>query len=94
MDNTTNEILNAAAEMFVFMYYCPRHDSAWKQFYKNLLKTNKPDTILLTLNRLMKTEKQKVARSLLEYLENHWNLKFRNITTLGKKFYPLAQVFR
>ena len=80
--NITNDILNTAAEMFVYLNHCPHGGNKdWIQFYKNLFKIHEPDVILMTLNRLIKTSQRDTAKKILEYLEVDWNLKFRNITS-------------
>ena len=66
-ENTTNELLGAAAEMFIYINICPctlASDSAntmeqwfksWYTFYQDLFRTQPPSYIILTLNRLMKS---------------------------------------
>ena len=56
-DNLTNEELKTAGEMFLFLSTCP--DSwfkSWSSFYTDLFLTESTDQIILTLNRLIKTE--------------------------------------
>ena len=85
-ENITEQNLTSAAEMFIYLNRCPHGGNpAWVQFYKNLFLTYKPDIILMTLNRLMKTTQRATATKLLEYLEVHLNLKFRNITAGSDK---------
>ena len=79
MTNVTEEIFNTAGEMFVFSNHCPRGGNKnWIQFYKDLSESHEPDVILITLNRLMKTSQRDTAKKILDYLDTHWNLKFRN----------------
>ena len=66
-ENTTYELLKAAAEMFIYMNICPcklESDSAntmeqwfksWYTFYQDLFRTQAPGDVILTLNRLMKS---------------------------------------
>ena len=79
LTNITEEIFNTAGEMFVFFNHCPRGgNKKWIQFYKDLSESHEPDVILMTLNRLMKTSQRDTAKKILDYLDTHWNLKFRN----------------
>ena len=86
--NITEDILNTAGEMFIYLNHCRDGGNAkWIQFYKDLFKIHEPDVILLTLNRLMKLEttQRDIAMKLLDYLEIQWDLKFRNITSLQNR---------
>ena len=78
--NMTDEILNAVAEMYIYLISCPDPVKPWIILYQNLLQTESPDLILLTLNRLMKgTGKRKNNLiHVAEYL-------FRNVTSLLSK---------
>ena len=61
----TNKDLETAAEMFIYLNACPgnskvgarsalqRWFQAWFKFYSDLFKTQPPDLIILTLNRMM-----------------------------------------
>ena len=55
--NVTNEILKTAGDMFLYLIMCPDDIKAWLLFYKDLLQTQSPDQILLTINRLMKGQR-------------------------------------
>ena len=93
--SVTNETINAAAEMFIYLTYC-RKDSqaAWAQLYRNLFQNHNPDMILITLNRLMKTSQHDVAKELFEYLEIQWNLKFQSFATGGPNRMNIAIILR
>ena len=47
-----------AGEMFLYLNTCPDSPwfKSWSSFYKNLFLTQQVDQIILTLNRMMKTE--------------------------------------
>ena len=59
-ENITSEELETAAKMFIFLNSCPFDDNSvewfksWALFYKDLFRTQSPDQIILTLNRMMK----------------------------------------
>ena len=60
-ESMTREELKTAAEMFIYLNTCPKwHDMAefnsWSSFYTDLFLTESTDQIILTLNRLIKTE--------------------------------------
>ena len=50
----TNENLQSAGEMFLYLVMCPYTVKPWLLFYKELFQTQSPDQIILTLNRVMK----------------------------------------
>ena len=53
----TNEELQTAAEMFIYLNSCPtKWSKSWSSFYKDLFLTQPTNQIILTLNRMMKTE--------------------------------------
>ena len=53
-ETLTNEKLQNAGEMFLYLIMCPTAIKPWVMFYKDLYLTQSPDHILLTLNRLGK----------------------------------------
>ena len=59
-ETLTDEALQTAAEMFIYLSTCPKHDMkwflSWSSFYTDLFRTQPADQIILTLNRMMKTE--------------------------------------
>ena len=80
--NISDDILNTAGEMFIYLNHCPHGGNPlWIQFYKDLFLTYEPNVILMTLNRLMKTSQKDTAKKLFDYLEVHWDLQYRNITS-------------
>ena len=51
-ETLTNEELQIAAEMFLYLTVCPDTIKPWIVFYRDLFQTQSPDQIILTLNRL------------------------------------------
>ena len=54
------DLLNRAAEMFVYLYTCPYNTFSdtykpWFILFKDIFQTQPPDKILLTINRMMKS---------------------------------------
>ena len=79
-NNITQEILETAAEMYIYLNHCPNGGNpVWVNFYKDLFQQYEPKQILITLNRLRKTSQFKIANELINHLESIWNLKFNNI---------------
>ena len=84
-------LLKLAAEMFIFMNYCPKDlfKSPWKNFYKDLFKKETPRIIILTLNRLLKTISPKdknlyrVPKLLLRKMMATMDLKFEYLYALS-----------
>ena len=52
-ETLTNEELQTAGEMFIYLTMCP-YTKPWIVFYKDLFLAQSPDQIILTLNRVMK----------------------------------------
>ena len=82
--NMTREHLTIAAEMFIYLNICPSRDSlrflfqSMVMFYKNLFESQSPTQIILTLNRMMKSNKKKgllIGKSIDEKL-------FKKLSTL------------
>ena len=60
LDNILMEDFKSAAEMFIYLNICPSYDwykwfNSWRLFYHDLFNHQPLDQILLTLNRLMKS---------------------------------------
>ena len=69
--NLTNEELTTVAEMFIYLNMCPGTTKPWIGFYKYLFRTQSPDQIVLTLNRLvkgLKTPQNQYYKELAEIL--------------------------
>ena len=54
--NMTDGILTRAANMFMYLIYCPDDTKAWIFFYTDLFKNQPVDRIVLTLNRILKSK--------------------------------------
>ena len=58
-DTLTNDELQTAGEMFLYLYACPKHDMewfiSWSSFYTDLFSQS-ADQIILTLNRMMESK--------------------------------------
>ena len=65
--NMTEEKLEIAAEMFIYLIICPNPDddlkedwlASWSEFYIDLLKHKSPEQIIFTLKKVMKNPIQK-----------------------------------
>ena len=75
-ETLTNEELQTAGEIFVYLIMCSDTMKPWIIFYKELFQTQSPDQIILTLNRLMKGVKTaqtehfaRIAESLFKSME-------------------------
>ena len=55
-DNMTDVILKRAANMFMYLIFCPEDTKAWIFFYTDLFKNQPVDRIVLTLNRILKSK--------------------------------------
>ena len=54
--NMTDAIMERAANMFMYLIYCPDDTKAWIFFYTDLFKNQPVDRIVLTLNRILKSK--------------------------------------
>ena len=90
-DTLTKEELQTAAEMFLYLISCPKLLKSWFMFYEDLFLTQSADQIILSLNRMMKTEasQDKKAKVLAEKLLNRTSsllsLKYEKIHRLLPK---------
>ena len=95
IETLTNEELQTAGDMFLYMKTCPKHDiewfESWSTFYAYLFLTQPADHIILTLNRMMKAETShdmdaKVrAAKLLKRASSLMSLNFEQIQSLQPK---------
>ena len=58
-DDSTNESVQQAAELFFYLNLCPNFMFEWTDFYIRLLKNAQPDIIVQTLNRIIETGRVK-----------------------------------
>ena len=56
-NNITDTTLKSAAEMFLFLNSCPDDLRYWYLLYADLFENKAPEVIVLTLNRIMKGER-------------------------------------
>ena len=91
-DTLTNEELKTAGEMFLYLNSCPNSAwfKSWSSFYKDLLRTQSADQIILTLNRMMKTETSQDkdgklrAEKLLKRASSLMSLNYERIQSLQR----------
>ena len=89
-ETMTNDNLKAAAEMFIYLISCPYSSwfKSWSSFYKDLFLSKPPDQIILTLNRMMKSETPQEnndklrSEKLLQRITSQLSLKFDEIRSL------------
>ena len=95
-DTPTNEELKTAAEMFLYLNTCPDSSwfKSWSLFYKDLFLTQPADKIILTLNRMVKTETSDDkdgklrAKKLLQRAAQLLSLQYEDIGNfLGEKYF-------
>ena len=55
-DNMTDVILKRAANMFMYLIFCPEDTKPWIFFYIDLFKNEPVDKIVLTLHRILKSK--------------------------------------
>ena len=90
IETLTNEDLQTAAEMFIYLNMCPKiWFKFWSSFYSELfLQTT--DKIILTLNRMMKSKGTQVkdgnirAEKLMEKITNKLSLRYKEIQRLSR----------
>ena len=98
-ESLTIEELKTAAEMFLYLNTCP--DSwfkSWYSFYKDLFLTQSADQIILTLNRILKTETlqdwdgKRIAIKLFQRAASLLSLQFEEFGSLlrGKYFEDIS----
>ena len=83
----TDEELQTAAEMFIYLNSCPtKWSKSWSSFYKDLFLTQPTNQIILTLNRMMKTKRSEDgklrAEKLMKRTSNLLSLNFERIQSL------------
>ena len=86
--NMSRETLKEASEMFLYMNSCSMSMKSWFLFYKDLFQNHSPDQIMLTLNRIMKSNRNKKLMSITEKLFKKINsllsLKYLDIENVIK----------
>ena len=96
-ETLTNEELQTAAEMFIYLNSCPtKWSKSWSSFYKDLFLSLPADQIILTLNRMMKTKRSEEdklrAKKLMRRTSNLLSLNFERIQSLLPDTYRNASV--
>ena len=93
-DNLTHEELKTAAEMFLYLNTCPSLFKSWILFYEDLFLTQSANKIILTLNRMMKTETSHDkdgklrAKKLLQRAAQLLSLQYEDIGNfIGEKYF-------
>ena len=94
LEDITASDLKISAEMYIFLNICPHGDYAtwfktWYSFYTDLFKTQSPDEIILTLNRMTKINAAQtkdgnvmMAEKLLKEATSLMTLKYQEIKSL------------
>ena len=93
--NMEKSTLKEAAEMFIFLDFCPHElfQSPWDKFYRDLINDHPPKAIILALNRLLKTLPSEskglfqIPQALLKKLMTLLDLQYENLYSLSN---PLA----
>ena len=94
-ETLTKEELKTAAEMFLYLNICPSSMfKSWILFYEDLFFTQSADKIILTLNRMVKTEishdkdGKLRAKKLLQRAAQSLSLQYEDIGNfLGEKYF-------
>ena len=87
-ESVPNETLDSAAKMFIYLNFCPKL-LTWRQFMEDLFASASLQTILRTLNRMVKgsakvesrISKIIIAKKLLDRLNTKFNLKYNSISS-------------
>ena len=86
--NISSEYLETAAEMFIYLIICPRGTEnwydGWFEFNRDLLETESLGTIILTLNRILKTRSNTEDREIVQKLLTTFT-SLTNFTSLNYK---------
>ena len=88
-NNMTEETLQKAAEMFIFLTSCSETIRSWFYFYENLFTQKTPTQIIVDLNRVLKGEDtpenmdmKTIARKLFLKLDKILSLKYTGIKSM------------
>ena len=90
-ENMTDNQLKEAAQMFIYLNFCPDSLNPWFLFYKELFKNKSTNVIALTLNRILKgnisdetDNLKKIAKTLLNELTSLLSLQYQYIGDMSK----------
>ena len=98
-ENMTASKLEAAGKMFMYLNSCSDILKPWFLFYTELLQNKPLDEVILTLNRISKSDKNlqskeliKISNKLFERLSSLFSLKYQEIQniTQGVETLPLS----
>ena len=85
-ENMTEETLQEAAEMFIFLTSCSESVRSWFYFYEDLFTERTQEQIIVTLNRVLKgqttpenKDMKTIAIKLFRKVNNILSLKFTEI---------------
>ena len=90
----SDENLNDAAEIYIYLTYCPNPDyrspnkNSWVELYKTLFSTNKQQSIILSLSRIIsevepsKAFEYNLAKELFEEVWSVFKLRSKDVTML------------
>ena len=84
LENVPENVLEEGIKIFVYLSFCPEL-LTWSQYLKDLFENSSLKTILLQLNRIIKSpnesSKQKaiIAEKLIQKLKTKFDLKFGDI---------------
>ena len=99
----TDAKLKTAAEMYFYILSCPGRLLPWFAFYSDLFQNKPPNQIVLTLNRVLKGEKntvnknaglRKIAENLFTVIATNSTFKYKEIkrmTLIGNSSSTKAQ---
>ena len=86
--NVSRETLKAASKMFLYINSCSMSMKPWFLFYKDLFQNHSPDQIMLTLNRIMKSNRNKklisITKKLFKKINSLLSLKYLDIENVIK----------
>ena len=88
----SRKTLETAAQMYIYVRLCQHSIKPWALFYMDLLQNKSPDEIMLTLNRILKTDFKndqnkallEIASDLLKQITSLLQLKYGEIQGLSQ----------
>ena len=99
--NLPEDKLKSLSEMFLYLNSCPGHLKAWVTFYNDLFYNKPPNEIVLTLNRILKSDKKTgkkdsklIAKKLLKKVTTIFSLKYKGINKTLENNHPVHFVNR
>ena len=80
--NITEETLNTAAKMFIYLNTCSEDLKLWVSFFKDLFQNKPPDQIVLTLNRILKYPNTPISKKMFQRITTLFSLQYKSIRNL------------